>query len=55
MLLLYFLVTDKNRETLEHLGGSVSRASDLGSGYEPVAGEFEPHVGLCAEDRKSVV
>ena len=30
------------------LGGSVSGASDFGSGRDLAAREFEPHVGLCA-------
>ena len=31
------------------LGGSVSYASDFGSGHDLVAREFEPHVGFCAD------
>ena len=32
-----------------HLGGSVSYASDFGSGHDPVVHGFEPPVGLCAD------
>ena len=32
-----------------HLGGSVSEASDFGSGHDLVVREFEPSVGLCAD------
>ena len=31
-----------------HLGGSVGRASDFGSGHDLAVREFEPHVGLTA-------
>ena len=31
------------------LGGSVSRASDFGSGHDLTVCEFEPRVGLCAD------
>ena len=32
-----------------HLGGSVSEASNFGSGRDLTVREFEPHVGLCAD------
>ena len=31
------------------LGGSVSEASDFGSGHDLTVCEFEPCVGLCAD------
>ena len=35
---------------LGHLGGSVGWASDFSSGHDLTAREFEPHVGLCANN-----
>ena len=32
-----------------HLGGSVSWASNCGSGYNLTVCGFEPHIGLCAD------
>ena len=32
-----------------HLGDSVSKASDFGSGHDLTVCEFEPHVRLCAD------
>ena len=32
-----------------HLGGSVSWASDVGSGHDLTVSEFKPRVGLCAD------
>ena len=34
---------------LGRLGGSVGRASDLGSGHDLAVLRFEPRVGLCAD------
>ena len=34
---------------LGRLGGSVSEASDFGSGRDLTVHEFKPHIGLCAD------
>ena len=34
------------------LHGSVSWASDFGSGHDLMVHEFEPHIGLCADSSK---
>ena len=36
-----------------HLGGSVSEASDFGSGHDLVVREFEPRIGICADSSES--
>ena len=35
------------------LGGSVGEASDFSSGLDLTVREFEPHIGLCAEQLRA--
>ena len=39
----------KKNEMLEHLPGSVSTASNFGSGHDLIVHEFEPRVRLCVD------
>ena len=32
-----------------HLGGSIGKVSDFGSGHDLTVHGFEPHLGLCAD------
>ena len=53
--LLSFLIFDQhqrvlNSDTTRYMGGSVGQVSEFGSGHDLMVHQFEPHVGLCADN-----
>ena len=47
---MWLITTPRSsRMLLGRLDGSVGSASDFSSGHDLTVGEFEPHVGLCAD------